>query len=460
MDYSYFFFHLAFDLSSDQGIIAYLTPSYFITATFAHRLRKEIKEKTHPLFFLDFNQKHLFSSAKGQHNMVSIFLKQGKQRKDLSPKMETKSYRFLSQGFIQEDLLIPILTETLLAQDLSCVQLSRDHLFYGKDNSIDIGMAMPARSVHRDMVSETSKPWAAVIQQIYRDYPPLNELYQVHQGLLTGLDKITTRHVRQNLASFHQIGSGVYVLNDQEIRSLGLNKQEQKIVKPFFKNSDIFPFFCREEPQKYCLYLTRDRELVHYPHIEKHVQVHQKAIENRNTNRGEIQAALKQGKWWVIFAARDSQIFENPKILCPQRSRINTFAYTEKPWYASADVYYITQDHGQHSLIYLLGLLNSTLFYYLLYHRGKRKGEYLELYHKPLSELPIHYTKDETFAREIIQSVRKIQEATANHPPPHNSNEEISLARDHLHQQVFELYQISKKEQDQITSFYQHQFLP
>jgi adenine-specific DNA-methyltransferase len=34
--------------------------------------------------------------------------------------------------------------------------------------------------------------------------------------------------------------------------------------------------------------------------------------------------------------------FSNPKIIAPQRSKSNTFAYTEKEWFASADVYYIT----------------------------------------------------------------------------------------------------------------------
>ena len=41
------------------------------------------------------------------------------------------------------------------------------------------------------------------------------------------------------------------------------------------------------------------------------------------------------------------------------------------------------------SLKYVLALLNSKLVFVWLYHRGKRKGEMLELYQKPLSEIPI-----------------------------------------------------------------------
>ncbi len=38
---------------------------------------------------------------------------------------------------------------------------------------------------------------------------------------------------------------------------------------------------------------------------------------------------------------------------------------------------------------YLLALLNSKLYYTWLYYRGKRKGETLELYVTPISEIPI-----------------------------------------------------------------------
>lgn len=45
---------------------------------------------------------------------------------------------------------------------------------------------------------------------------------------------------------------------------------------------------------------------------------------------------------------------------------------------------------------YLLALLNSKLIYFWLYYRGKRKGETLELYATPLSEIPIAETNTAT----------------------------------------------------------------
>ncbi len=45
-------------------------------------------------------------------------------------------------------------------------------------------------------------------------------------------------------------------------------------------------------------------------------------------------------------------------------------------------------------LKYVLTLLNSRLYYFWLYHRGKRKGKMLELYQTPLSEIPVKRISD------------------------------------------------------------------
>ena len=42
----------------------------------------------------------------------------------------------------------------------------------------------------------------------------------------------------------------------------------------------------------------------------------------------------------------------------------------------------------------LLALLNSDTYFFWLYYRGKRKGEVLELFQKPLSEIPIANMSD------------------------------------------------------------------
>ena len=101
----------------------------------------------------------------------------------------------------------------------------------------------------------------------------------------------------------------------------------------------------------------------------------------------------KTEQWFTLNRGTGHpEIFVSPKIVCPQRSKTNTIGYNECDWYATSDVFYITNSQKEYNLKYILGLLNSKLYYIWLYNRGKRKGEILELTAKPLSEIPIKKT--------------------------------------------------------------------
>ena len=153
-----------------------------------------------------------------------------------------------------------------------------------------------------------------------------------------------------------------------------------------------------------------------------------------------MQAALKQGKWWAIFAARRGVDFEGPKIVCPQRSHKNTFAFNDSPWYASADVYYITPRDRSVELKYVLALVNSTLYFVWLYFKGKRKGEMLELYQKPLSEIPIKRLAPDG-QRPFIRLVDGILAAKQRDPEADTS----ALERE-IDELVYAIYGLTKEE--------------
>ena len=66
---------------------------------------------------------------------------------------------------------------------------------------------------------------------------------------------------------------------------------------------------------------------------------------------------------------------------------------------------------------YILGLLNSKLYYVWLYHKGKRKGETLELYQKPLSEIPIKKTSSniQNSIVKIVDEIIALKKSNPNH---------------------------------------------
>jgi len=126
--------------------------------------------------------------------------------------------------------------------------------------------------------------------------------------------------------------------------------------------------------------------------------------------------------------------------LCPQRSNINTFAYSNESWCSSADVYYITKNKKDYSLKYILAILNSKLMYYWLYYMGKRKGEILELYLEPLQFIPIKKISDDE-QQPFIKLVESILAAKSNNPQADTSALEIEID-----QLVYQMYGLTEEE--------------
>ena len=76
MDYFYFFFHKGIDLGKSKCIIAFITTNYFFTATGANKLRKDLHERTTIRNIINFNELKIFESSQGQHNAITIAIKE------------------------------------------------------------------------------------------------------------------------------------------------------------------------------------------------------------------------------------------------------------------------------------------------------------------------------------------------------------------------------------------------
>ena len=142
------------------------------------------------------------------------------------------------------------------------------------------------------------------------------------------------------------------------------------------------------------------------------------------------------------------EIFEGPKIVCPQRSGLNTFAYNEIAWYGSADVYYITIKNDQINLKAILSLLNSKLYYCWFYNRGKRKGEALELFQVPLSELPMP-----RFPNKHTKELAKLAELAIK-LAAEGDQTKLSTTEELIDDLVFDCFELTEKEKTIVLDFW------
>ncbi len=398
MDLFYFFFHLALNVGNQGSTIAFITTNYYPTATGATKIRKDFKDRGTIISLVNFNELKIFESALGQHNMITI-LKKGTSDVALAHTSITKKI-----GLATPDTIQFILGGKDL--DTEYYEIIQNNIYDGDEYYIRL----------TGNVEQGDNPIHAILDKVKEQGENLGRLCNTNQGIVTGADKVSKRHIEKFKIRANK-GDGIFVLNPIELRSkkIGLNSSH---IRPWYKNSDIKKYWVNRRTKEYVLYF-KDKKfnqeiepeiLKHFNNFKDLLTARLSVCKKNKFQWNIVSKWIDRGEFYLLFYPRKQEIFESPKIVVPQRSPSNIFGYTESPWYASADVYFITQNNENYSLKYILALLNSKLYYLWLYHRGKRKGETLELYQKPLSEIPIKKIsiKEQKPFNEIVDNILAI----------------------------------------------------
>lgn len=381
MDYFYFFYHFALENLNKNGVCSFITTNYFFNATCANILRNHLKNDSSILTIVNFNETRIFESAQGQHNTIVILLK-GKEKVK-----ETKIIYSNEKCILDKSELNIILNSK--HDKFLYKSITYNEIFDGQSNNI-------ISSINSNVNNQKD---VQIFNLIKNNTVQLITVCNIDQGLLTGVNSVTETHVKTFGSSYIR-GSGIFILTEEELNLLNLNVDEKSIIKPWYKNSNIQQYFIKEPNPYWLIYATIDSNLTKKTKIFTHIEKYRKIIENRNFESGELSKAKRLDKWWALSSARKDFDFSQPKLICPQRSSINTFAYSDKEFFAASDVYYFTPKNNKIvSLKYILAILNSTLTYFWLYNRGQRKGDVLQLFKGPLEEIPIK------IADEFVQTI-------------------------------------------------------
>ena len=347
-DLLYFFFPLALDLLKNNGTAGFITTSYWTTATGAGKIRRFLFQESAWKRLIDYGEKRLFGQAQGQHNLLSVFQKT---------------------------------TNKQLPCQLGESRLSQKDLYYGKDFYI----------LTQNPTERYPFSLKTALEKMARSAHLLGEEALISNGLMTGCDSVKKAHLMKFPSINAKIGDGIFILSERELQTLRLTDFEKTKIKPFFKNSDIYSYTVRTKANKFLidLFYPKDRDIPcqKIPNFLRHLSRFKPILLARKQNNNGIDKQLQKGIYWFASVRRKMD-FEAPKLITPQRAAFNTFAYNEGEWYASSDVYFVS-DPKNYSLWFLLGLLNSAPCYAWLFFHGKRKGTLLEFYSQPLSQIPL-----------------------------------------------------------------------
>lgn len=341
MDLFYYFLHRALDISADNGVVCQLTTSYYATADYAGGLRTHLKQAGGIAGLVNFGDQKVFPDAGGHH--LILFHQKGIHSGPARVTVYEGSKKMKDYDF----------------SDLSLDKASETFCCYTVENR---ALLFDARG---HMVLNPIRWELPVIEGMEAHCADkLRDLVQINQGIVSGMDRCGA--------------SGVFVLNPDEITDELL-----PWLVPWYKNSDIRRYATVQSTEKRLLYIDNDTA----GRIPESVRAHLRPFKTRLASRRECVSGSRP--WCALQWPRERRIFEGEKLVVPQRATENRFAYHDGPWYASADVYFLTSPISNVSLKALVAYLNSDAVYQWLMHCGKRKGGQMELYATPLGNIPV-----------------------------------------------------------------------
>lgn len=383
MDFFYYFIHLGIALLAEGGVMGLITTGYFFTADGGSGLRKAMATQGSFTDMARFAGGSLFKDAAGQDNVIFHYRRGTTENcryveVSAKPKASQASERWRQAG----DVL------TLTPGQI----VSRFGNFYF---SLHPGEPMAIEEIEASCGRT------------------FGECFEVRQGIVSGYDRAPE--------------VGVFVLTPEEAERLAL---EPTLLVPFFKNSQVKRGIVDLEARFQLLYIPgeiQDFE-TRFPGAFRHLS----RFREKLSRRREVQNGVRP--WYALQWPRTEAMFEGPKIVVPHRALSNAFAYTDQPYYGSADLYYLTPkvkgetsefsgaseraESGQmtiwgdaseaaalafqegikssgtlplsrEDLMATALLLSTDLYAFWLSVRGKRKGDVLELYATPLRQMPL-----------------------------------------------------------------------
>jgi len=345
MDFFYYFIHLGIALLKKGGVMGLITTGYFFTADGASGLRKAMTQNGSFVDLARFEGGSLFKDAAGQSNVIFHYRRDGQE-----------ACRYVE---------VPAKPKTL---DDTVRWRQADSVIWLKQSQIVSRYGNFYFSMHPGEPMAIEEIEAACGRTF-------GDVYEVRQGIVSGFDRSQDE--------------GVFVLTPEEVSSWGI---EDALLVPFYKNSQVKRGKVDLEVRYKMLYISQeiDEFETRYPNAYRHLV----RFKDKLSKRREVIKGVRP--WYALQWPRTPALFEGPKIVAPHRALNNAFAFTDQPYYGSADLYYLMpmvnlENHKftREDLLAVTLMLTTDLYEFWLSVRGKRKGEVLELYATPLRQMPL-----------------------------------------------------------------------
>jgi hypothetical protein len=392
-------------LLRDGGLYSIIVSSSFLRATYGRPLRVALKNNAAVLRLVDFGGLAVFANAKDTYVCIPL-LEKGRQPKRI------EIARVASLDNLKLDEYVPAHRYTI------------PHARFGAD----------AWSLKSD--TET-----AVFDKIAKAGKPLGEYLEgkIFYGIKTGLNE-------------------AFVIDTPTRgRLIAQDKRSANLIKPLLGGEDIRRYQYRETGH-WLIFPRRGVDIDNYPAIREHLAQWKDDLtpkKDKATKRGR-----KPGRY-AWYEIQDDvayfEVFDSPKIIFPDIAKFPRFSLDTGNHYLANTAYCLGTDDR-----YLLGILNSRLFWFAISHIsipfGVRAGEYrYRLIYQYMEKVPIRVidAKDKTDrARHdrmvaLVGQMLKLHEGLTAAKTAHDKTlleRQIAATDRQIDMLVYELYGLTDEE--------------
>lgn len=429
MDLFYFFFHKAIDLGKSNAEISFITTNYYPTAFGGKLLRKDFKERTQIRRMINLNEMKVFKNAMGQHDLITMLTK----NKD--KEIESRNCLCNVKGYVDSNLLRTVLYSLDEPNEyMERYIVKQSDLYEGEEEYLRIA----------GCGDTTNNSINSVLKRIADTPLLLKDIAEIKQGIVSGADKYTDAHEQKFGLGFPK-GKGIFVLSKTELDNLRLTKLEKdKYVKPVYKNKQVSKYNIKYDDSLWVLYMTNKTIVSEVPNILAYLNQFKPLLEHRLITYNESYP------WYALHRERDERLLDSPeKIVNSRRAIGNIFALETRHYFEQSDmmVTVIKKEFEQKFPVrYVLGLLNSKLYYVWLRNRGKVKGRVLELYGRPLEEIPLKIPTND-IKEVVIKAVSNILNCD------NRDGYDVKFNMDLIDNSLYELYGLTEKEISMVEYF-------
>lgn len=370
MDIWYFFGCRSIDLLKQSGYNGFIVKSNWEANYSGANIRKKMLDDSKILTFIDFNNKKVFE---GVSNQVDIYI----VKKD---KMDDT---FLVKYFKVND------TKLELKQIVDSI--SNNVELPGIDNC-NVLLNRGIGSSYITFESSENQEILDFIRNKANFF--LNEKegrgYKYHsQGIVAPQDYVTEKHLEHiNCA---EIGDGIFILSNEEYKSLKLHKNELNLIKPYYTSNELGRYFVNKNNQYWVIYTTTKdiKKIESYPNIKRHLDKYCDIITSDNKPYG-------------LHRARKQTLFEHESIISIRKAaKRPSFTYTDFPTYVSQT--FVVIQCSELDLKYLTGVLNSKLIWYWLKNKSGGQGNNIQVDQMPISEIPLIKLKNTKYFSNVVE---------------------------------------------------------